>query len=107
MQGKGKPLDGRVDESGRGESRVEDGDLLEPGAGQGFHGDVAADDIEAGQAMVRAEAAIEVRPSLNQIDDLMGEIRTRAKSGERTLVTTITKRMAEELSSYLIKYDIK
>jgi excinuclease ABC subunit B len=50
---------------------------------------------------------IEVRPSLNQIDDLMGEIRSRAKSGERTLVTTITKRMAEELSSYLIKYDIK
>jgi excinuclease ABC subunit B len=36
---------------------------------------------------------IEVRPSLNQIDDLMGEIRTRAKAGERTLVTTITKRM--------------
>ena len=50
---------------------------------------------------------IEVRPSLNQIDDLMGEIRTRARSGERTLVTTITKRMAEELSAYLIKFDIK
>lgn len=50
---------------------------------------------------------IEVRPSLNQIDDLMGEIRTRAKAGERTLVTTITKRMAEELSSYLLRYDIK
>ncbi len=50
---------------------------------------------------------IEVRPSLNQIDDLMAEIRSRAASGERTLVTTITKRMAEELSSYLIRYDIK
>ena len=50
---------------------------------------------------------IEVRPSLNQIDDLMGEIRTRTKSGERTLVTTITKRMAEELAAYLLKYDIK
>lgn len=50
---------------------------------------------------------IEVRPSLNQIDDLMGEIRTRAKAGERTLVTTITKRMAEELSAYLLRYDIK
>ena len=49
---------------------------------------------------------IEVRPSLNQIDDLMGEIRTRTKSGERTLVTTITKRMAEELAAYLLKYDI-
>ena len=50
---------------------------------------------------------IEVRPSLNQIDDLIGEIRTRTLAGERTLVTTITKRMAEELSSYLIRFDIK
>jgi excinuclease ABC subunit B len=50
---------------------------------------------------------IDVRPSTNQIDDLMGEIRTRAKAGERTLVTTITKRMAEELSAYLLKYEIK
>ena len=50
---------------------------------------------------------IEVRPSLNQIDDLMKEIRDRAQSGERTLVTTITKRMAEELSSYLLRFDIR
>jgi excinuclease ABC subunit B len=50
---------------------------------------------------------IEVRPSLNQIDNLMSEIHSRTKAGERTLVTTITKRMAEELSSYLIKYNIK
>jgi excinuclease ABC subunit B len=50
---------------------------------------------------------IEVRPSLNQIDDLIGEIRSRTSAGERTLVTTITKRMAEELSSYLIRFDIK
>ncbi len=50
---------------------------------------------------------IEVRPSLNQIDDLIGEIRTRTTADERTLVTTITKRMAEELSSYLIRFDIK
>ncbi|HBC79654.1 MAG TPA: excinuclease ABC subunit B, partial [Bacteroidales bacterium] len=50
---------------------------------------------------------IEVRPSLNQIDDLMAEIRSRSKEGERTLVTTITKRMAEELSAYLLRYDIK
>ncbi len=50
---------------------------------------------------------IEVRPSLNQIDDLMKEIRERAQSGERTLVTTITKRMAEELSSYLLRFDIR
>jgi excinuclease ABC subunit B len=50
---------------------------------------------------------IEVRPSLNQIDNLIDEIRTRAAAGERTLVTTITKRMAEELSSYLLKFDIR
>jgi excinuclease ABC subunit B len=50
---------------------------------------------------------IEVRPSLNQVDDLMAEIRTRSSADERTLVTTITKRMAEELSAYFIKYDIK
>jgi excinuclease ABC subunit B len=50
---------------------------------------------------------IDVRPSLNQIDDLMAEIRSRAKAGERTLVTTITKRMAEELASYLLRYNIK
>jgi excinuclease ABC subunit B len=50
---------------------------------------------------------IDVRPSTNQIDDLMGEIRNRAKAGERTLVTTITKRMAEELAAYLLRYEIK
>jgi len=50
---------------------------------------------------------IEVRPSLNQIDNLIGEIRSRTAANERTLVTTITKRMAEELSSYLIRFDIK
>ena len=50
---------------------------------------------------------IDVRPSTNQIDNLMTEIKSRAKAGERTLVTTITKRMAEELAAYLLRYDIK
>jgi excinuclease ABC subunit B len=50
---------------------------------------------------------IEVRPSLNQIDNLMDEIRERTKAGERTLVTTITKRMAEELTAYLLRFDIR
>jgi len=50
---------------------------------------------------------IEIRPSLNQIDDLMAEIRSRSAAGERVLVTTITKRMAEELSSYLVRYNIR
>ncbi|MDR3060617.1 MAG: excinuclease ABC subunit UvrB [Dysgonamonadaceae bacterium] len=46
---------------------------------------------------------IEVRPSQNQIDDLMEEIRIRTEHGERTLVTTLTKRMAEELTGYLTR----
>jgi excinuclease ABC subunit B len=50
---------------------------------------------------------IEVRPSLNQVDDLMKEIRKRTSAGDRTLVTTLTKRMAEELTTYLSKFDIK
>jgi len=50
---------------------------------------------------------IEVRPSLNQIDDLLAEIHKRVESNERVLVTTLTKRMAEELSKYLLKLDVK
>ncbi|MDZ4822876.1 MAG: excinuclease ABC subunit UvrB [Flavobacteriales bacterium] len=50
---------------------------------------------------------IEVRPSLNQIDDLMGEIHDTISRSERVLVTTLTKRMAEELAKYLDKMNIK
>ncbi len=50
---------------------------------------------------------IEVRPTLNQIDDLMEEISERIKISERILVTTLTKRMAEELTKYLTKLNIK
>ena len=50
---------------------------------------------------------IEVRPSENQIDDLMDEILTRINRQERVLVTTLTKRMAEELTEYLLNHDIK
>lgn len=50
---------------------------------------------------------IEVRPSLNQIDDLMEEIQTRIERDERVLVTTLTKRMAEELNDYLTKLKVK
>ncbi len=50
---------------------------------------------------------IVVRPSINQIDDLVHEINERIKSNERTLVTTLTKRMAEELTKYLQSLDIK
>jgi excinuclease ABC subunit B len=50
---------------------------------------------------------IEIRPSLNQIDDLIEEIQTRAEKDERVLVTTLTKRMAEELAKYLDKVSIR
>jgi len=50
---------------------------------------------------------VEVRPSLRQIDDLLDEIHHRIGKGERTLVTTLTKRMAEELSAYFLKLEIR
>ncbi|MDD6211379.1 MAG: excinuclease ABC subunit UvrB [Bacteroidales bacterium] len=53
------------------------------------------------------DPVIEVRPSLNQVDDLMEEIQLRIEKEERVLVTTLTKRMAEELSAYLTKMDIR
>ena len=50
---------------------------------------------------------IEVRPSLNQIDDLIEEIQIRVEKDERTLVTTLTKRMAEELAKYLTRIQVR
>ena len=53
------------------------------------------------------DPVIEVKPSLNQVDDLIDEIQKRISNDERVLVTTLTKRMAEELSKYLLKMNIK
>jgi excinuclease ABC subunit B len=53
------------------------------------------------------DPVIEVRPCLNQVDDLLDEIDERIKMGDRILVTTLTKRMAEELSKYFLKLNIK
>lgn len=53
------------------------------------------------------DPVIEVRPSLNQIDDLMEEIQKRADADERVLVTTLTKKMAEELTKYFTKFGIR
>src|SRR5690606_21027409 len=50
---------------------------------------------------------IEVKPTLNQIDDLLEEINNRVKNDERILVTTLTKRMAEELQKYMTKVDVR
>lgn len=53
------------------------------------------------------DPVIEIRPSLNQIDDLMEEINLRSSADERVLVTTLTKRMAEELTSYLTRMGVR
>ena len=53
------------------------------------------------------DPVIEVRPTQNQVDDLMEEIQVRIERGERTLVTTLTKRMAEELTEYLQRHGIQ
>ncbi|NGY38219.1 excinuclease ABC subunit UvrB [Flavobacterium sp. XN-5] len=53
------------------------------------------------------DPVIEIRPSLNQIDDLIEEIHARSEVDERVLVTTLTKRMAEELAKYLTKVNIR
>jgi excinuclease ABC subunit B len=50
---------------------------------------------------------IEVRETRNQIDDLMNEIKARAEDGERVLVTTLTKKMAEDLTNYLLEYGVR
>src|SRR5205814_3664607 len=52
------------------------------------------------------DPVIEVRPSLNQVDDLLDEIDKTVKAKQRVLVTTLTKRMAEELAKYLAKLNI-
>lgn len=53
------------------------------------------------------DPVIDVRPSLNQIDDLLEEITLRTEADERVLVTTLTKRMAEELTDYLLKMNVR
>jgi excinuclease ABC subunit B len=53
------------------------------------------------------DPAIDLRPSINQIDDLLDEVDNRVKAGDRVLVTTLTKRMAEELSKYMERLGIK
>jgi excinuclease ABC subunit B len=50
---------------------------------------------------------IEVRPATTQVDDLLSEIRLRVKSGDRVLVTTLTKRMSEDLTDYLMEHGVK
>ena len=76
-----------------------------PGDYEGEHSEGTVEQIIRPTGLLDPE--VEVRPIEGQIDDLMGEIRTREKKGERVLVTTLTKKMAEDLTDYLADNGIK
>ena len=76
-----------------------------PGAFELRHGKRTAEQLIRPTGIVDPE--VELRPTLNQIDNLLGEIRQREAVGERTLVTTLTKKMAEDLTDYLLESGVK
>jgi excinuclease ABC subunit B len=76
-----------------------------PGPYEMSHADQVVEQIIRPTGLVDPE--VEVRPSKGQIDDLVKEIRQRTENGERVLVTTLTKRMAEDLSEYLMELGLK
>ncbi len=76
-----------------------------PGPFETGHSSVIAEQIIRPTGIV--DPPIELRPTLNQIDDLMNEVRRREEVGERTLVTTLTKKMAEDLTDYLLESGLK
>ena len=69
------------------------------------HADLVVEQLVRPTGLV--DPRIEVRPAVNQVDDLMGEIHLRVKAGERVLVTTLTKRMSEDLTDYLAEHGQK
>jgi excinuclease ABC subunit B len=76
-----------------------------PGAFELRHSPRVAEQLIRPTGLVDPE--VELRPTKNQIDDLLGEIRKREQAGERTLVTTLTKKMAEDLTDYLLESGVK
>jgi excinuclease ABC subunit B len=76
-----------------------------PGAFELSHSGRVAEQIVRPTGIIDPE--VEVRETRNQIDDLMNEIRARAEAGERTLVTTLTKKMSEDLTDYLLEYGFR
>ena len=76
-----------------------------PGPYEMEHAEQVTEQIIRPTGLVDPE--VEVRPSKGQVDDLVGEIRQRTERGERVLITTLTKRMAEDLSDYLIELGLK
>src|SRR5437899_2977568 len=76
-----------------------------PGPFELRHWKVVAEQLRRPTGIVDPE--VELRPTRNQIDDLLNEIRRREEAGERTLVTTLTKKMAEDLTDYLLEAGVK
>ncbi|MCM5703491.1 excinuclease ABC subunit UvrB [Larsenimonas salina] len=76
-----------------------------PGPYEEEHADQVVEQVVRPTGLLDPE--IEVRPATTQVDDLLSEIRVRVEVGERVLVTTLTKRMAEDLTDYLNEHDIR
>src|SRR5256886_11044783 len=76
-----------------------------PGPFELRHSTVIAEQLIRPTFLVDPE--VELRPTKNQIDDLMNEIRRREEAGERVLVTTLTKKMAEDLTDYLLEPGVR
>ncbi len=76
-----------------------------PGDYEKNHASVVAEQVVRPTGLV--DPAVEVRPAGTQVDDVLGEIRERSEAGERVLVTTLTKRMAEDLTDYLAENGVR
>lgn len=76
-----------------------------PGAYELEHSDNVAEQLVRPTGLI--DPIVEVRPVLSQVDDVMSEVTERVKKDERVLVTTLTKRMAEDLTDYLMEHDIR
>ena len=76
-----------------------------PGPYEGQHAGQVVEQLARPTGLVDPE--LEVRPASTQVDDLLGEIRSAVKAAERVLVTTLTKRMAEDLTEYLAEHDVR
>jgi len=76
-----------------------------PGSFELRHSKSSAEQLIRPTGLVDPE--VELRPTKNQIDDLLGEIRKREQAGERVLITTLTKKMAEDLTDYLLESGVK
>ena len=76
-----------------------------PGSYELEHSDNVAEQLVRPTGLI--DPLVEVRPVISQVDDVMSEVTERAKKDERVLVTTLTKRMAEDLTDYLMEHDLR